>query len=350
MSYQLAVRHLRIYYGAFEAVRDVSLNLQQGEIGCLLGPSGCGKTTLLRAIAGFEPVTEGEIRLNGAIISSPGAMTPPERRKVGMVFQDFALFPHLTIADNIGFGLSKTARVEKQRRVAEMLELVDLSDSTDAYPHELSGGQQQRVALARAMAPTPDVLLLDEPFSSLDSELREQLAGEVREILNQNNITAILVTHNQHEAFAMADQVNLMNKGCIVQSGSASELYHNPGDAFVASFLGEGTVIDVTVNDRGELTNGLGTLDKNSPEWKAGETLRLLLRPEDIKHLPESAHKLKVIARSFRGADYLYKLQLPDGQSVPCLASSHIEAEVGEQFPVKVDLQHVVVFKPPNTA
>jgi iron(III) transport system ATP-binding protein len=348
VSYQLEVRKLRVRYGAFEAVREVSLNLKKGEIGCLLGPSGCGKTTLLRAIAGFEPVTEGEIRLNGAIISSPGAMTAPEKRKVGMVFQDFALFPHLTVADNIGFGLSQARRDKKQRRVAEMLQLVGLSDCFGSYPHELSGGQQQRVALARAMAPTPDVLLLDEPFSSLDSELREQLAGEVRQILKQNHITAILVTHNQHEAFAMADQVSLMNKGCVAQSGSANDLYHKPRNEFVASFLGEGTVIDVTVDGRGELPNGLGVLDKVSSEWKAGERLRLLIRPEDIKHSPDSPYELKVVARSFRGADYLYQLELPDGQLVPCLVSSHTEAEPGDLLPVKIDLQHVPVFQQPD--
>jgi iron(III) transport system ATP-binding protein len=334
-----------VRYGAFEAIREVSLDLEKGEIGCLLGPSGCGKTTLLRAIAGFEPVAAGEIMLNGTIISSPGAMTAPEKRKVGMVFQDFALFPHLTVADNIGFGLMEASGDKKQRRVAEMLQLVGLSDCSGSYPHELSGGQQQRVALARAMAPNPDVLLLDEPFSSLDSELREQLAGEVRQILKRNNITAILVTHNQHEAFAMADQVSLMNKGCVAQSGSANDLYHKPRDEFVASFLGEGTLIDVTVDDRGELPNGLGVLENIPAEWNAGERLRLLIRPEDIKYAPDSPYTLKVAARSFRGADYLYQLQLPDGQLVPCLVSSHTEAELGDLLPVKIDLQQVPVFQ-----
>ena len=344
MSSQLELQQVQVKYGGFEAVRDVSLTLGKGQIGCLLGPSGCGKTTLLRAIAGFEPLTAGEVRLSGTIISSTAVMTPPEQRRVGMVFQDFALFPHLRINRNIGFGLSRNNRTERRRRVAELLELVDLADYAKAYPHELSGGQQQRVALARAMAPNPDVLLLDEPFSSLDSERREQLATEVRQILKQNNITAILVTHSQHEAFAMADHISLLQGGRVAQSDTPYNLYHNPANEFVASFIGQGSIINVVVNERGEFDNGFGSLDKGHPSWSAGETLRLLVRPDDIEYAPHSATALTVTGKSFRGAEYLYELELADGQRVPCLTPSHVDVSVGGTLPVKFDLQHVVVF------
>lgn len=346
MSSQLELQQVQVKYGDFEAVRDVSLTLEHGQIGCLLGPSGCGKTTLLRAIAGFEAISAGEVRLNGAVISSPQAMTPPESRKVGMVFQDFALFPHLKVDRNIGFGLSELGRAERQRRVAELLELVNLSDYAKAYPHELSGGQQQRVALARAMAPNPDVLLLDEPFSSLDSELREQLAGEIRQILKQNNITAILVTHDQHEAFAMADHVTLLQAGRIAQSDTPYNLYHNPANTFVASFIGQGSIIDVSVDEYGELNNGLGHLDQAHRSWSAGDRLQLLVRPDDVEHAPHSSTELKITGKSFRGAQYLYELELTDGQRVFCLTPSHIDVAIGAKLPVQFSLQHVVVFDP----
>ena len=348
MSSQLALHQVQVCYGNFEAVRDVSLTLEKGQIGCLLGPSGCGKTSLLRAIAGFEPVAEGSIEVNGTVISSTGLTVPPEQRKTGMVFQDFALFPHLRIDRNIGFGLSGRSKPERRQRVAELLQLVDLADYARAYPHELSGGQQQRVALARAMAPDPDVLLLDEPFSNLDSELREQLAREVRQILKENNITAILVTHDQHEAFAMADHVTLLNEGQIAQSDTPYNLYHNPANEFVARFIGQGSIINVEVNERGELENGFGTLDKAHTNWSAGDSLRLLVRPDDIQHAPHGETQLTVVSKSFRGAEYLYELKLPDGQRVPCMTPSHVDVSVGSLLPVTFNLQHVVVFNNSN--
>jgi len=344
MSSQLQLQQVQVNYGDFVAVRDVSLALEQGQIGCLLGPSGCGKTTLLRAIAGFEAISSGEIQLNGKVISSEQKMTPPESRRVGMVFQDFALFPHLKVERNIGFGLNKLGQAEQKRHIDELLELVDLSDYGKAYPHELSGGQQQRVALARAMAPNPDLLLLDEPFSSLDSELREQLAKEVRDILKQNNITAILVTHDQHEAFAMADHITLLQEGRIAQSDTPYNLYHNPANPFVASFIGQGTIIDVIVDEKGELNNGLGKLDQAKRSWSAGDKLHLLVRPDDVEHFPHSDTQLKIVDKSFRGAQYLYDLELADGQRVPCLAPSHVDYATGSTLPVKFKLRHVVAF------
>ncbi|KKW68142.1 ABC transporter [Lampropedia cohaerens] len=203
--------------GLNEIVRDCSVTLARGEIACLLGPSGCGKSTILRAIAGFEPLRAGAIRLNGKTLATPRTALAPERRNVGMVFQDYALFPHLTVAQNIAFGLRGQSRRERDKCVARMLELVGLPLAGAAWPHELSGGQQQRVALARALAPAPQLLLLDEPFSSLDSDLRERLATEVRDILRALNHTAILVTHNMAEAQAMATRIGTMAPGRPVQ-------------------------------------------------------------------------------------------------------------------------------------
>jgi len=237
----LEIDHLSLAYdtpaGLKPIVQELSLGLPAGHIGCLLGESGCGKTTVLRAIAGFEPVRAGRILLDGTVISSPTEQVAPELRRVGMMFQDYALFPHLTVALNVAFGLRKLPRPDRARRVEEMLELVGLAHAANSYPHEISGGQQQRVALARALAPSPDLLLLDEPFSNLDVDTRERLAFEVREILKTTGHTAILVTHNQAEAFAIADRIGVMAKGRIAQWDTPYNLHHNPADTFVRDFI-----------------------------------------------------------------------------------------------------------------
>ena len=243
MSTLLDIRNIRQAYGQQLVVNDLSLSLQKGEIGCLLGPSGCGKTTVLRCIAGFEPVTAGEIILKGVAVSRENLCLPPEQRHIGMVFQDYALFPHLTVAGNIGFGLQRSSKSERETRISEMLATVGLTEASRKYPHELSGGQQQRVALARALAPRPDLLLLDEPFSNLDVTLRERLSLEVRDILKSQNATAILVTHDQDEAFAMADEIGVMHQGEIQQWDTAFNLYHRPANHFVADFIGQGVFL-----------------------------------------------------------------------------------------------------------
>lgn len=223
--------------GLKTVVNQLNLQLDQGNIGCLLGASGCGKTTVLRAIAGFEPLRAGAIYLNQQLLSSVDQTVVPEKRNVGMMFQDYALFPHLTVEKNISFGLRKQHKQERQHRVMEMLDLIGLEDLAKRYPHELSGGQQQRVALARALAPKPSLLLLDEPFSNLDVDTRERLAFEVREILQKTGLTAILVTHNQAEAFAIADRIGVMKDGHIVQWDTAYGLHHNPVNDFVSDFI-----------------------------------------------------------------------------------------------------------------
>lgn len=223
--------------GVVPVVDSLSLSLAKGSIGCLLGASGCGKTTVLRAIAGFEPLRAGQIWLAGTLLSETSYSIPPETRQVGMMFQDYALFPHLTVEKNIGFGLRRWAPDQRRRRIDELLELTGLSASARRYPHELSGGQQQRVALARALAPEPELLLLDEPFSNLDIDTRERLAFEVRDILKKTGHTAILVTHNQAEAFAIADQIGIMQQGQLVQWDTPYQLHRHPATPFVADFI-----------------------------------------------------------------------------------------------------------------
>ena len=244
----LELDHISLAYdtpkGVRPVVQDLTLGLPTGHIGCLLGESGCGKTTVLRAIAGFEPVRAGRILLDGAVISSATEQVAPEKRRVGMMFQDYALFPHLSVADNVGFGLRRLERTERARRVEEMLTLVGLAHAANSYPHEISGGQQQRVALARALAPSPDLLLLDEPFSNLDVDTRERLAFEVREILKTTGHTAILVTHNQAEAFAIADRIGVMAAGRIAQWDTPYNLHHHPANDFVRDFIRRETLAE----------------------------------------------------------------------------------------------------------
>jgi iron(III) transport system ATP-binding protein len=282
---QVALEGVEHNYGEHRVLRGLSFALERGQIGCLLGASGCGKTTVLRCIAGFEPVAAGSIWLNGALVSRKSFRLPTEQRRIGMVFQDYALFPHLDIAANIAFGLHRLDRAERERRVAELLEVVGLAHASNKFPHELSGGQQQRVALVRALAPQPELLLLDEPFSNLDVELRERLSLEVRDIIKQQNATAILVTHDQHEAFNIADVVGLMSRGTIEQWDTPYRLYHEPATRFVADFIGQGTFLPGTAlsDDRVELELGVFQT-RAAGGWERGAAVDVLLRPDDILH------------------------------------------------------------------
>lgn len=345
MSKQLELENVAVRYDGEPVVQGVSLSLGCGGIGCLLGPSGCGKTSLLRAIAGFEPVSAGEIRLADRLVASPKKNVPPERRNIGMVFQDFALFPHLTVEGNVAFGLKKWDRSESRARVDELLRLVGLSDYRDVYPHQLSGGQQQRVALIRAMAPRPSVLLLDEPFSSLDSDLREQLAREVRAILKRDGVTAILVTHDHMEAFAMADRIAVLGEGQLHQWDIPYNIYHEPADRFVADFVGQGAMINGTVSANRQIETELGVLPgRVPPECQPGCEVAVLLRPDDVIHDDASPLKLIVAERTFRGAEYLYTLHTPGGQALLCMVQSHHNHAIGEMIGVRLDLEHLAVY------
>jgi iron(III) transport system ATP-binding protein len=339
------VRKLEHSYGAHRVVAGLDFTLAEGRIGCLLGPSGCGKTTVLRCLAGFEPIGGGTISLSGRVVSAPGRLIPPEERHIGMVFQDFALFPHLTVAGNVGFGFGRRPAPAAQARIHEMLALVGLGGADGAYPHELSGGQQQRVALARALAPEPDLLLLDEPFSNLDIDLRERLSLEVRDIIKASGTTAILVTHDQHEAFALADEIGIMHDGRIEQWDSAYRLYHEPATRFVADFIGQGVFLRGVATGRGMLATELGELLARLPEPVAdGVNVDVLLRPDDIVHDDASPWRAEVAKKAFRGADFLYTLRLASGTQLLSLVPSHHDHALGEQIGIRLAIDHVVAF------
>jgi iron(III) transport system ATP-binding protein len=338
-----------------QVLDGLSFALAGGEIGCLLGSSGCGKTTALRAVAGFVTPDAGAIRIAGRQASSPTAVLPPEKRGVGVVFQDYALFPHLDVAGNVGFGLRRLGGAERRERIVRMLALVGLSGVGERYPHELSGGQQQRVALARALAPAPALLLLDEPFSNLDPDLRENLALELRDILKRAGTTTLMVTHDQYEAFALADTVGVMEGGRIAQWDEAYRLYHHPASRSVADFVGMGVFLRGWLVDGGDaalLEVELGTLPIPTEDDLAqaranagpGGELTVLLRPDDVVHDDASPIQAQVLRKAFRGAQFLYTLQLPSGQRLLALVPSHHDHRIGEAIGIRFAADHIVTF------
>lgn len=312
---------------------DIGLELNRGDIACLLGPSGCGKTSLLRIIAGLEERARGEISLNGIQVLGPKTFIKPQKRNIGMVFQDFALFPHLTVAENIVFGLSHLSSAEQNLMLEKMLELTKLTPWSHIYPHKLSGGQQQRVALARALAQEPSLILLDEPFSNLDTELRYQLSEDVRGILKKLNMTAILVTHDQTEAFSFADKIGVMKDGRIEQFSTSYELYHSPETPFVASFIGEGVIVDAALVK--PYFEGLNPAVKGS----------ILIRPDDIIHDEKSQLKARIFKKIFRGSHFLYLLDFDNGLRVLSLVQSHNDHSVGGIIGVRIEIDHIVEFQ-----
>ena len=356
----LEVSQLQVQYPnrPTPAVDGVSFGLHAGDIGVLIGPSGCGKTTLLRAVAGLERASSGEIKLAKSIVSSVNTFVPAESRRIGMVFQDYALFPHLDVAHNVAFGIHHLPKAERMARVAEVLELVDLPDTAQRYPHELSGGQQQRVALARALAPKPQLLLLDEPFSNLDVDLRERLAHELRAILKKANATALFVTHDQLEAFAIGDVIGVMHEGKLHQWDDAYTLYHRPATRFVADFIGHGVFSKAQVelhDDDGGLhkhvVTPLGELHDISPEvleaLPVGEC-DVLLRADDIVHDDNAPTKAQIVRKAFRGSEFLYTLRLKTGETVVAHVPSHHDHQLGEWIGIRAEVDHVVTFEREN--
>jgi iron(III) transport system ATP-binding protein len=356
----LAVRYSRHGHSGHRAAVDgVSLGLQQGQIGVLIGPSGCGKTSLLRAVAGLEPLAGGRICIAGEVLSDACAGThcPPEQRRIGMVFQDYALFPHLSVADNVAFGIAAQPKAQRQARVRQMLDLVGLGHAAQRAPHQLSGGQQQRVALARALAPGPRLLLLDEPFSSLDVDLRERLAHEVRQILKDSGTTALLVTHDQLEAFAVGDTIGVMHQGRLAQWDDAYTLYHRPANRFVAGFIGHGVFAPAHIvagsgadgagpprvhTPLGELTDADGCPLPGA--FGPGGECEVLLRADDIVHDDASPVRALIERKAFRGSEFLLTLRLASGERVMAHVPSHHDHQVGEWIGIRAEVDHVVTF------
>ncbi len=360
----LSVSQVAIQYAgsARAAVGGVSFELAAGQIGVLIGPSGCGKTSLLRAVAGLEALHRGRISLSGSVLSDAAANihVAPEARRIGMVFQDYALFPHLSVAANVGFGIRHLARAERERRSQEVLELVGLAHVAGRAPHQLSGGQQQRVALARALAPQPGLLLLDEPFSSLDVDLRERLAGEIRNILKATGTTALFVTHDQLEAFAVGDVIGVMHQGELSQWDDAYSLYHRPSTRFVADFIGHGVFAPAQILPPGAgqrntiVRTPLGDLTDRAecllPDAYPGGLCEVLLRADDIVHDDEAPVKARIEHKAFRGAEFLYTLRLASGEQVLAHVPSHHDHQVGEWIGIRAEVDHVVTFARPEAA
>lgn len=349
MDALLKLEFVRCSFDNEAVVNDLSFHINKGDIACLLGPSGCGKTTTLRAIAGFEPVAGGTIYLSNQPVSTAAHRLPPEQRKLGMVFQDYALFPHLTLWENICFGLRKLSKAEKQKVALRMLELVGLEQLSHRYPHEISGGQQQRVALARALAPEPALILLDEPFSNLDVDLRRRLALDVREILKRQGTTALMVTHDQEEAFAMADKVGVMQNGQLQQWDTPYALYHEPANRFVASFIGLGRFIPGQALSPEQVATELGPIQGNRAyPWQQGTSVEVLLRPDDIQPDPNGPLRATVLTKTFTGATSLVQLQLPSGAIIDALFPSDTEEQPGDAVGIRLDVRHLVAFPLPT--
>jgi len=319
MANQLELKEISVSIDGHPIINDVSFALQPGDIGCLLGPSGCGKTTLLRTIGGFQNPASGELRIADKTVATAEAQATPEERRIGMVFQDLALFPHMTVRKNVAFGMRGFSNRDVNERVDELLELVAMQPYADSYPHQLSGSQ--------------------------DTERRVQLAHEVREILKRDSITAILVTHDQYEAFAIADHIGVMSEGRLRQWDNAYNLYHTPADRFVADFIGEGVFLCGNTLEDNVIQTELGIIQGELAEQvPPGTLIELLVRPDDIIHDDASPNKATVIARDFRGADHLYTLRMPGNTRLLCLAPSHHNHHVGEEFGLRLQLDHLVIF------
>lgn len=342
MSCALSIKNLTCQYDAQTVLESLSLEVEQGQIVCLLGASGCGKTTLLKAVAGLLPLSSGTMSLNGVTIDDGENWLPPEQRNIGMIFQDYALFPHLTVAENIAFGLKHETAQQKLLKVEEMLGLVHLKGYGERYPHQLSGGQQQRVAIARSLAYKPDLLLLDEPFSNIDTQVRHELIREIRKIFKQQGVTAIFVTHSREEAFAFADKMAVMNHGVIEQYGTASELYYHPSSKFVADFLGGGSYLAATRVSEREFDTHLGVVEASAQqEIKIQADCALLLRPQHVQIQADEDSAVKVLEQHFMGDHCRYVIDV-NGDRL--LAISAEALNVGDSVAVRVETQGVLAF------
>ena len=330
-----------------KVLTNINFDLEESEIGCILRPSGCGKSSLLRAIAGFENINSGSILKDGVCISNSLENTSVQDRKMGMVFQDYALFPNMDVKTNIAFGLKNNTKKEKENRVNYLLDMVGLGQYKDKYPHELSGGEQQRIALIRALAPSPDILLLDEPFSNIDADIKEDLVSDVRDLLKELSITSVIVTHDQNEAFNIADKVAIMNNGKVEQIGNAYDIYHKPVNKFVADFIGLGVFVPITRNKNGQLETPLGMIEKDklSGNHIESKDLEMLLRPDDIIHNDQSDIMAVVMEKQFRGAEFLYKLLYNDRYPLLCFAPSHHDHKIGEAIGIELEIEHYVIFE-----
>lgn len=350
MKHDIAVECIALsrHFDDTAAVDQIDLQVERGQILTVLGPSGCGKTTLLRLIAGFEAPDAGQVKIDGRLVASPGYLVPPEQRRVGMVFQEHALFPHLTVSENIAFGLFNWNGEERQSRLKHLMNLVGLKGKGDRFPHELSGGESQRVALARALAPEPSVVLMDEPFSNLDADRRIRIRDQVRFILKQTATTVIFVTHDQEEALFMGDRLAVMRNGRLEQVDHAEEIFRAPASGFVAEFLGQAEFLPATVVEGG-LETELGVIEQ-PVEANLGTVLEVAFRADDLTFEPDPQGNAMVLARYFQGAVTTYRLRLGSGRIVHSLQPHYLEYGPGTQVRARLDANHPLPLFEPGAA
>ena len=330
-------------YKDITAVNDFDINVSKGEFFSLLGPSGCGKTTTLRLIAGLDCLSGGSISIDGRLVSDPTFFIPPEKREIGIVFQDYALFPHMTVFENVAFGLYGQKKNQVKNRVNELLFLTGLNGMDKKYPHELSGGQRQRVALARSLAPAPKVMLLDEPFSNLDAELRESLRNETKQILKKSDTTVILVTHDQEEAFSLSDKVGVLNEGKLEQVGTPYEVYHNPSSRFVADFVGKADFV-AAITEGDSVVSKVGRFQNNKNYCLNVSNVELMIRPDDVTIEADSNGEAIIEDMLFLGSDVLYKLRLADNITIHSIGLSAFPLAKGTRVNVSIHMPHTVFF------
>ena len=341
---KLNLQSVKIALDSKVILDDVNLKIDTGEIVSLMGSSASGKTSLIRSIAGFHNISSGVIQIDGQIVDDSVRRSDVAMRNIGVIFQDLALFPHLTVRENICFGLNNIDSTQQQHRAKKLEDLLDIENITNRYPNQISGGQQQRVAIARAIAPKPNLLLLDEPFSALDYELKDNLMNDIKKLIKSENITAILITHSAEEAFKMSDKIAFISNNTITQFANPYDIYHRPVSKEIANFFGISSYIKAKITDSSHINCVLGDFVGMVDQYNKDDKVDLLIRPDDIIHDDDSLFSAKVTEKTFRGSDFLYELELKDGQKIFCYAPSHHNHQVNEVIGIKLDLDHLVIF------
>ena len=342
---KLQIKNISLNFGDEEIIKNLTMDVSENEVTSVLGASASGKSSLLRVIGGFENIDSGEIILNQKTVNNQQKTIQPEFRNIGIIFQDLSLFPHLTVSQNIAFGISNATNKEKLERCNELQYILEIDEISEKYPHQISGGQQQRVAIARAIAPKPELLLLDEPFSALDEELKEQLLQDVKKLLKSEKITTILITHNIKEAFGLSDKIAFLSDKKIIQYDTPYDIYHKPFSREIANFFGISSYIKGKVLDKNHVATSLGTIfGQTTAPYNNGQDIEVLIRPDDIIHDDNAPDSAKVIEKIFHGSDFLYKLELNDGQHIFCYTPSHHDHSLNETIGITMQIDHLILF------
>ena len=344
MRMKLEIKNISLNLDGDRILDNLNLSINEEEIISIIGPSASGKTSLLRVIAGFENITTGKIKLNNQVVDDTLSVIGPEKRNIGIIFQDLALFPHLNCAENITFGISKLPTEEQIQRLQRLEEVLSITEISKKFPHEISGGQQQRVAIARALAPKPEILLLDEPFSALDEELKEKLLADVKILLKEEKITTIVITHNIKEAFQLSDKIAFLNDKKIIQIDSPYNIYHKPMTREIANFCGIGSFINGKIVDANHVLTDLGKHFGETSPYDIGTNVDIMIRPDDVIHDDDSTKSAKVVEKIFHGSDFLYKLKLSGGENIFCYTPSHHNHAVNEVIGIKSEMDHLILF------